>query len=79
MTNEGTPRLYSDLAWLWPLWGDPDGEYAEWCDHIVAMIDKHARRDVRTLLNLGCGGGKNAATRAARESLGRTPGLLAFS
>jgi SAM-dependent methyltransferase len=58
--NEKTPRLYSDLAWLWPLWGDPDGEYAEWCAHIVAMIEQHARREVKTLLNLGCGGGKNA-------------------
>jgi len=58
--DERTPRLYSDLAWLWPLWGDPDGEYAEWCAHVVAMIEKHAKREVRTLLNLGCGGGKNA-------------------
>jgi SAM-dependent methyltransferase len=54
-----TPRLYDDLAWLWPLWGDPDGEYAQWCAHVVAMIEKHAKREVRTLLNLGCGGGKN--------------------
>jgi len=60
MSDGDTPRLYSDLAWLWPLWGDPDGEYAEWCAHVVAMIEKHAKRDVRTLLNLGCGGGKNA-------------------
>jgi SAM-dependent methyltransferase len=58
--DERTPRLYSDLAWLWPLWGDPDGEYAEWCAHVVAMIEKHAQREVRTLLDLGCGGGKNA-------------------
>ena len=58
--DKKTPRLYSDLAWLWPLWGDPDGEYAEWCAHVVAMIEKHARREVKTLLNLGCGGGKNA-------------------
>ncbi len=56
---EKTPRLYSDLAWLWPLWGDPDGEYAEWCAHVVAMIDEHAKCEVQTLLNLGCGGGKN--------------------
>jgi len=58
--NEKTPRLYSDLAWLWPLWGDLDGEYAEWCAHVVEMIEKHAKREVKTLLNLGCGGGKNA-------------------
>jgi SAM-dependent methyltransferase len=60
MPERETPHLYSDLAWLWPLWGDPDGEYAEWCAHVVAMIEKHAKRDVKTLLNLGCGGGKNA-------------------
>jgi len=60
MPSNETPRLYSDLAWLWPLWGDPDGECAEWCAHVVEMIAKHARREVRTLLNLGCGGGKNA-------------------
>jgi SAM-dependent methyltransferase len=60
MPERETPRLYSDLAWLWPLWGDPDGEYAEWCVHVVEMIEKHARREVKTLLNLGCGGGKNA-------------------
>ena len=60
MPSNDTPRLYSDLAWLWPLWGDPDGEYADWCAHVAAMIEKHAQRKVRTLLNLGCGGGKNA-------------------
>ncbi len=60
MPSTETPRLYSDLAWLWPLWGDPDGEYAEWCAHVAAMIAKRAKREVRTLLNLGCGGGKNA-------------------
>jgi len=58
--DERMPRLYGDLAWLWPLWGDPDGEYAEWCAHVVAIIEKHAQREVHTLLNLGCGGGKNA-------------------
>jgi len=40
-----TPRLYRGLAWLWPLWGDPGGEYAEWCAHVVAMIEKHAKRE----------------------------------
>ena len=59
--NSSTPRLYSDLSWPWPLWGDPDGEYAEWCAHVVAMIEKHAKREVHTLLNLGCGGGRHSA------------------
>ena len=27
--SDRTPRLYSDLAWLWPMWGDPSGEYSD--------------------------------------------------
>ncbi len=54
------PRLYSDLAWLWPMWGDPAVEYAHYCDHIVRLINQHSRRPVTSLLNIGCGGGKNA-------------------
>lgn len=54
-----TIHLYSDLAWLWPLWGDPDTEYADWCKDVTHLIRQYATRDVRTLLNLGCGGGKN--------------------
>jgi len=53
-------RLYDDLSWLWPLWGDPDGDYAEWCDRVTKVIRQHARRETHTLLNMGCGGGKNA-------------------
>jgi len=51
-------RLYSDMAWLWPLWGEPS-EYAPYCDHITRLIRRYARRKVHSLLNLGCGGGKN--------------------
>ena len=54
-----TFRLYSDLAWLWPMWGDPATEYAHYCDYIVQLIEKHAQRPVHTLLDIGCGGGKN--------------------
>jgi SAM-dependent methyltransferase len=53
-----TNRLYADLAWLWPLWGDPS-EYAPYCENAVALMRRYARREVRTLLNLCCGGGKN--------------------
>jgi hypothetical protein len=61
MPERETPRLYSDLAWLWPLWGSPDGDYAEWCAYVAAMIEKHAKREVKTLLNLGYGGGRHSA------------------
>jgi SAM-dependent methyltransferase len=56
--NENTRRLYNDLVWLWPLWGSP-AEYADWCNHVTELIERYARRDVHTLLNMGCGGGKN--------------------
>ena len=54
-----TFRLFSDLAWLWPLWGDATEEYAPYCDHVARMIHRYSRRRVATLLNIGCGGGKN--------------------
>jgi len=53
-----TNRLYNDLAWLWPLWGDPDN-YAPYCQNITRIIRQHAQREVKTLLNICCGGGKN--------------------
>jgi SAM-dependent methyltransferase len=60
MKDEGNaPRLYQDLAWLWPIWGGP-GEYAGYCDHVKRLIQNHAQIPVCSLLNIGCGGGKNA-------------------
>jgi len=53
-----TNRLYSDLAWLWPVWGEPE-EYAPYCENITKLIKEHAHIDVIHLLNLCCGGGKN--------------------
>jgi SAM-dependent methyltransferase len=56
--NANTNRLYDDLAWLWPMWGEPT-EYAPHCEHVTRLIRQYARRDARSLLNVGCGGGKN--------------------
>jgi SAM-dependent methyltransferase len=58
--EKGFNRLYDDLAWLWPLWGDPAGSYADWCDQVTRFIFQYTQIPVFTLLNLGCGGGKNA-------------------
>ncbi len=55
-------RLYKDLAWLWPMWGDPATEYAAYCEFLVPRMRRHARRELATLLNAGCGGGKNLFT-----------------
>jgi len=54
-----TYRLYTDLAWLWPMWGDATQQYAHFCEHVAAQIRRYAKRPVRTLLDIGCGGGKN--------------------
>ena len=56
--NDQTNRLYAELAWLWPMWGDPS-EYAPYCDHVTQLIKRYSKRDTHSLLNLGCGGGKN--------------------
>ena len=57
---ENTFRLYNDLAWLWPMWGDAIGEYTHWCDFVTSLIRKYSELDARSILNIGCGGGKNA-------------------
>jgi SAM-dependent methyltransferase len=54
-----TNRLYTDLAWLWPLWGDHTTEYARYCEHVVRLIEKHTEHPVKSLLDISCGGGKN--------------------
>ena len=56
---DSTCHLYTDLAWLWPLWGDASNEYANYCRHVVSLIRRHAERPIRILLDIGCGGGKN--------------------
>ena len=54
-----TYRLYTDLAWLWPLWGDASDEYAHYCRHVTGLIEQYGKPPLGTLLNIGCGGGKN--------------------
>jgi trans-aconitate methyltransferase len=56
---QNTSRLYNDLAWLWPMWGDSATEYAHYCQHVTDLIFQHAKCQVTTLLDIGCGGGKN--------------------
>lgn len=54
-----TNHLYTDLAWLWPLWGDATEEYAHFSAQVVALIRQYVERPLSTLLDIGCGGGKN--------------------
>jgi SAM-dependent methyltransferase len=72
-------RLYSDLAWLWPMWGDPAVEYAHYCAHAVRLITQHAQRPVTSLLNIACGGGKNVFNLKEHyrvTGLDRSPAML---
>ncbi len=57
---DDTCRLYADLAWLWPMWGDATTEYAQYCQHVTGLIRQHTKLAAGTLLDIGCGGGKNA-------------------
>lgn len=41
------------------MWGDATTEYAHYCQHVSGLIRKYAKRPAATLLDIGCGGGKN--------------------
>lgn len=82
MTPVNPPRLYSDLAWLWPMWGDPAGEYESFARRVAELIGQRARRPVATLLDVACGGGKNLFTlkRSFRcVGLDLSPDMLALA
>lgn len=74
-----TFHLYSDLAWLWPLWGDAEEEYGPYCAFVADLIARHARRPVESVLDIGCGGGKNMLHLKRRfrlTGLDRSPEML---
>ncbi len=41
------------------MWGDAATEYAHYCKHVTGLIRQYAKHSVTTLLDIGCGGGKN--------------------
>ncbi len=55
-----TPRLYRELAEWYPLL-TPVGDYVEEAAFYRRIFEAHCRRPPRTLLDLGSGGGHNAA------------------
>lgn len=54
------PRMYTDLAPWWHLLSAPE-EYEEEAALFARAIEAHARRELRDVLELGCGGGNNAS------------------
>jgi SAM-dependent methyltransferase len=55
-----TSRLYTDFAHWWPLMSPPD-EYAEEAAFYLKTLEDAAAAPIRTLLELGSGGGSNAS------------------
>jgi len=76
-----TPRLYRDLAEWYPLL-TPVGDYEDETTFYRRLFDAHARRPLRTLLDLGSGGGHNAyylKSALACTLVDCSPAMLALS
>jgi len=56
-----TRRLYNDLSWIWPIVSPPE-DYIEETEFFSRIIKEDAKIDVRSLLHMGCGGGRNDFT-----------------
>ena len=54
-------RLYTDLVWTWPIIS-PWQDYVEESENFLESIKASSSIPVRTLLNMGCGGGHNDKT-----------------
>lgn len=54
--EDRVPRLYADLAWVWPFVSPPE-DYAEEVETFRARFRRHGLPDGAPVLHLGCGGG----------------------
>jgi len=61
-------KLYAELAEWWPLLSPP-ADYAEEAAHVRGLIEDTSDGPVRTLLELGSGGGNNASHLKAHYAL----------
>jgi len=61
LSGKDERRLYSDLAWTWPIIS-PVKDYIEETELFSKLIKEHSKIEVKTLLHLGCGGGHNDYT-----------------
>jgi len=51
-------RMYEDLAWTWPIISPPE-DYEEEAGQFIEAIEAHAKIPVKTILDMGSGGGHN--------------------
>ena len=81
MNSDQMPRLYHDLADWYPLL-TPVSDYVEEAAFYRRLFETHCRRPPRTLLDLGSGGGHNAAHLKASLTctlVDLAPAMLALS
>jgi SAM-dependent methyltransferase len=81
VTVEESPRLYRELADWWPLLSAPE-DYAEEAAEYTRLILDASNGEVRTVLELGSGGGNNASYMKASFELtlvDRSPQMLDVS
>ena len=81
MENERIPRLYTDLSSWWQLLSEPL-HYAEEAEFYRRLITDRSAIPVKTVLELGSGGGNNASHLKPYFSMtlvDRSPGMLAVS
>lgn len=79
--DDGFPRLYRDLTGWWPLLSAPE-EYADEAAEYRRILRRTAHGPLRTVLELGSGGGNNASHLKRWFSLtlvDRSPGMLEVS
>lgn len=80
-TSPAEPKLYAELADWWPL-VSPPAEYAEEALTYWRALESGGDGHLRTILELGSGGGSNAWHLKARATLtlvDRSPAMLAVS
>jgi SAM-dependent methyltransferase len=56
LRRDKTMRLYHDLSWLWPIIS-PHEDYIEEGEFFIRLIIEYGGEGVKTILNLGSGGG----------------------
>lgn len=59
--TQSLPRLYGDLAWIWPAWSRPDGDYFDYARHVLMALTRAGAPAGGSLLVFACGGGTNIA------------------
>ena len=60
-SSNSLPRLYADLAWTWPIISPPE-DYIDEAEQFARLMIENVRIEIKTLLDLGCGGGHNDHT-----------------